>query len=90
MRGRAEAVETDALARLDAGDAQGAKPDDARAQQRRGVQVVERGGQRVDEVVARDDVFGVAAVDVVAGVARVVAQILARVRAEEAGSVGPA
>ena len=46
VRRRAEAEQSHALARLHAGHAQAAEADDAGAQQRRGLQVIERGGQR--------------------------------------------
>ena len=48
--GAAEAVEADALAALDARDAQAAEADDAGAEQRRGVDGVEAGGERIGEI----------------------------------------
>jgi hypothetical protein len=58
-----EAEETDTLARLGPCDAKAAEADDAGAEERRDVGVVELGGERVDEVGADQGVFGVASVD---------------------------
>ena len=88
--GAAEAEEADALAGLDAGDAQAAEADDAGAEQRRGVDGVEAGGQRVGEVGAGEGVLGVAAVDGVAGEDGVVAEVLHAVAAEPAVAVDAA
>jgi hypothetical protein len=61
------------LAGLDAGHAQRAKADDAGAQQRRGVQIVEPVVEGVREVRARDGFRRVAAIDIVAGKKRRIA-----------------
>ena len=87
MRGRAEPIETDALARLHARDAQRAKADDARTQKRCRVEIVEPVVERVHEVAARDHGRRVAAVDVVARERRCVAEILATLATEPAGAV---
>jgi hypothetical protein len=57
VRRGAEAEQADALARLHSRDAQAAEADDAGAQQRRGVEVVQRVRERIDEVGAGQRVF---------------------------------
>ena len=54
VRRRSEAVKREAPAALDSRKAQAAKPDDAGAQQRRGVLVGKRFGDRVNEILRRD------------------------------------
>ena len=63
----AEAEQADAFAFFDPGDAEAAVADDPGAEQGRGLQVVERVRQRVDEIRASDDEFGIASIDSVAG-----------------------
>ena len=90
MRRCAEAEKSHPLAFLHAGNAQRAKTDDAGAKQRRGVQVIEAGRQRMDEIGARDGELGVAAVDRVAGEVWRVAEIFLAAAAVGAGAVDPA
>jgi len=86
--GGAEAEEADALAWLSTGDAQAAEADDAGAEQRCDVGVVEPGRKGEGEVRAHEGVLGVAAVDGVAGEDGVVAEVFLVAAAEEAGAVG--
>jgi len=86
--GGAEAEETDAFSGLSAGDAEAAEADDAGAEKRSDVCVAEGFGERVGEVGADEDVFGVASIDGVAGEGGVVAEILFVAEAEGAGAVG--
>ena len=76
MRGCTKAEEPDAVAGLHARDAQTAKANDAGAQQRRGVQVVEFGRERINKIAARGGVLGISAVDGISGEDRRVAKIL--------------
>ena len=92
VRGGAEAVQTEAPARLDAGEPQGAVPDDARAQQRRGVQVGEALRDAVEEMRAGEGQAGIAAVHGPAGERGAVAEVLPAGEAEAAlpaGAVEP-
>ena len=73
----AEAVDAEPPALGEVGAQQRPVADDARAQQRRGLDVVERVGQRVGVVLVDHGVLGVAAVEVPAGEARVDAEVLA-------------
>src|SRR5581483_1688128 len=73
----AEAVEPDSCARTDVGAADRAIADYPGAHQRRRRLVAERVGNRVSEVLADDGILRVAAVVIVAGEARVGAEILA-------------
>ncbi len=88
--GAAEAEEADAFAGLDAGDAEAAEADDARAEERGDVDVVETGGEGIDEVGAGQGVFGIAAIDGVAGKDGVVAEVFFAAAAEGASAVGAA
>jgi hypothetical protein len=88
--GGAEAEEADALSRLSAGDAKAAKADDAGAEEGSDVGVIEGVGEWVGEVGADEDVFGIAAVDGVAGEDGVVAEVFFAAAAEGAGAVGSA
>ena len=85
-----EAEEADAIARRYFSNVQAAEADDARAEQRRKVDGGRFFGERDEEIGAGDGVFGVAAVDGVASVGGVVAEILAVFAAERAGAVGSA
>src|SRR5580704_4253625 len=76
MRRCAKTEESDAVATLHTRDAQAAKANDARAQQRRGMQVVEFRRQRINKVAARGGVLGVSTVDGVPGEDRRVAKVL--------------
>src|SRR5437588_6341638 len=71
-----------------AGDAKAAKTDDARAQPRGGVQIVERGGQRKNEIGAGDGKLGVATRDGVSGESREIAQVFIAAPAIPASAVG--
>jgi hypothetical protein len=86
--GSPEAEETDALASLGAGDAQTAEADDAGAEERGDVGVVEGVGEGEDEIGADEGVFGVASVDGVAGEGGVVAEVFFVAETEGAGAVG--
>ena len=90
MGGGTEAKEADAVARLDSGDTQAAKADDSGAQQRRGVQIVERIGQWKHEVGARGGELGISAIDRIAGKGGRIAKILPASRAIRAGAVDSA
>src|SRR6185437_9699291 len=90
MRRRAEAEQSHALAWFDAGHAQAAEADNAGAEQRRGVNIVEACGQRENEIPARECVFGVAAVDGVAGKRGRIAKIFLTSAAIRAGAVDSA
>src|ERR1700745_3383639 len=61
--------------------------DQSTAQQWRDVFVIETFGQLVSEVLRGDGIFRVSAIDVITGVARVPAQVLAPAPAELAGGV---
>src|SRR5437899_2849194 len=86
--GAAEAEESYPLAGLHTGDAQAAVADDARAQQRRDLCAIEAGGKGKCEVVADQNVFGVAAVDGVSGEGGVVAEVLHSVAAVPTIAIG--
>ena len=87
VRRRAEAEQSDALARLHFSHAQAAKADDPRAQQRRGSQIIKRVRQRKHEVGARGSVFGVAAVHGVSGERGRVAEVFFVMAAVPAGAI---
>ena len=86
----AEAEEADAFAGLDTSDPKAAKADDAGAEQRRDVNVIKPGGQRIDEIRARQGIFGVASVDGVAGEDGVVAEVFHAVTAVPAIAIDAA
>ena len=88
VRRGAEAVEAEALGV--AGHPQGAVADEPRAQQRRGLEVRVAVGDREAEALVGDRVLGEAAVEVAAGEARAVAQVLAARAAVAARAAGPA
>ncbi len=88
VRGRAEPVEAEAPALLDAGETQAAEADNAGAEQRGRVLIGEAIGNGVDEIFGCDDIFGVAAIDGVAGEFRMVAEILGARAAIAADAVG--
>ena len=88
VRGRAEAVEAEALGV--AGHAQRAVADQPGAEQRRDLLVGMVLGEREAEALVGDGQLGVAAVELVAGEAGAVAEVLAAGAAEAAGAVGPA
>ena len=88
VRGRAEPVEAEAL-RV-AGQPQRAVADQSRAEERRGLQIRITLREREAEALVGDRVLRVAAVAVVAGEARPVAEVLASARAVAAVAVRPA
>ena len=88
VRGGAEAVQPEPLGV--AREPQRAVADQPRAEQRRRLEVAEPVGDREAEALVGDDPLGVAAVDVVAGEARAVAEVLAAARAEAALAARPA
>ena len=88
--GAAEAVEADALAALDGGDAQAAEANDAGAEQRGGEDGIETVGERVGKISADGSELGVAAVDRVAGEDGMVAEVLHVVTAKPAVAVDAA
>jgi hypothetical protein len=88
VRRGSEAEEANAIARRGFGDAQAAEADDACAEEWGKMEGVGSFGERDEEVGAGDGVFGIASVDGVAGVGRVVAEVLAVLAAEWAGAVG--
>src|SRR5580704_3143616 len=90
MRGSTKAEQSNAFAELDAGNTQAAEANDSRAEQRGGVQVVERRGQREDKVSASEGVLRVSARDGIASEGGPVAQILHAPFAVRAGAIGPA
>src|SRR5215208_750128 len=83
--GGAEAVEAEAFGV--AGHPQGAIADQARAQQRRGLEIRVAFGERKAEPVVGGGILGVAAVYLVAGEAGIVAQVLPSRAAVAAGAV---
>ena len=87
VRRGAEAEEADTIAGGDFGHAQAAEADDAGAEQRGEVGGGLIFGERDEEVGASDGVFGIAAVDGVAGVGGMVAEIFAVLAAEGAGAI---
>ena len=90
MRGRAEAEQSDALAGLNTGDAQAAKTDDAGTEKRGSVQIIERCGEREDEIGAGESVLRVSARDAVSGERGSVTKILHVSLAIGAGAVSSA
>jgi hypothetical protein len=87
MRGGAEAEQSHALAGLHARHPKAAIADNARAQQRSGMQIVERGGQREYEIRTGERVFRVTSVDAVSGKGRRVAKVFQTVPAIPAASI---
>src|ERR1700737_3774669 len=85
VRGVAEAIEPDALSI--ARQPQGAIADQAGAEQRCGMQIRITLGQRKTEALVGDAILSVAAIDVIAGEARVHAQVLETTAAKAAGLV---
>jgi len=79
--GTAKAEESNALGGFNAGDPEATETDDPSAEQRRDVDVVQSGGQWIDEVGAGERIFGITAVDGISGENRVVTQIFFAVKA---------
>src|SRR5438046_10757394 len=90
MGRRAEAVDPEAAAFRQARPAQGSIADDPRAEQGRGLLVVEGVGQPVGVVLVDDRVFGVATVVVPTREARAQAEVLVTTTAEPAHTAGVA
>lgn len=90
MSGRTETKESNPFAALYFGDAQAAEANDAGAQERGCVKIIERGRQRKDEVGTSGGELGVTTVHRVAGEGRRVAKILFVIAAVPAGAVGAA
>ena len=88
VRGGAEAVQSEPLGV--ARHPQRAVADQARAEQRRGLEILVALGNGEAEPLVRDDALGVAAVQLVPGEAGPVAQVLAPGAAVAAGAVRPA
>jgi hypothetical protein len=88
--GGSEAEEANTLAGLGAGYAEAAETDDAGAEERGDVGVVEGVGEGKHEVGADEGVLRIAAVDGVAGEGGVVAEVFFVAETEGAGSVGAA
>ena len=86
--GAAEAVDAEPPTFGQVGPQQRPIADDARAEQRCGLDVVERIGQRVRVGLVHQRVGGIAAVDVPPGEQRVDAQVLAPAHAEAADAAG--
>src|SRR6187401_164362 len=88
MRGGAETV--NAQARRGAGLAQTAVANEPCTEQRRGFDIRESARDRETKPRIGHDIFGIAAVEGVAGELRLVAEVLAPRNAEFAGAAGPA
>jgi hypothetical protein len=86
--GRAKAVNADSPTL--ASEAQGAVADQPGAQQRRGRDIIEFGRDRETVALVGDGQLGIAAIDLVAGEPRAVAQILMAAAAVLADATGPA
>jgi hypothetical protein len=87
MGGGAETKQADTFSWFHAGHAKAAKTDDAGAQQRGSMQVVQRRGQGKDEIRSRDREFRVSAVHLIAGEGRCVAEVFKVVSAVPANPV---
>lgn len=88
VRRAAEAVEPDGRTRDDAGALDSPKSDDARAEQRRGVLVIDIRRQRIGKILADHRELGVAAVVVPPGKQRVGTEVLAAFAAVGADTTG--
>jgi len=74
--GGPEPEEAQRLPILEIGQTQGAIPDDARAQQGRGLDIAERLGDRIDRLLGGDHVLGVAPVRVATRSTELLAEVL--------------
>jgi len=90
MRGCAKSEQSNPVARLNAGYSQTAKANDAGAEKRRGVQVVQFRGQFKNKVAARRGILRIAAIDGVSGEDRRIAEIFESTAAVRAISIDPA
>jgi|SRR5208337_1168543 len=84
----AEAEQADTVARLDSCHTQAAKPNNAGAQQRRRVQIVELIGKREREIGANDGEFSIAAICGVTGECGCIAKIFEAEATVLAGTIG--
>src|SRR5580700_1195110 len=75
MRRRAKTIKSQPPAWLDTRKPQAAESNDPRAKQWRGLQIGESFGNRVNEILRRNDIFGVATIDAVSSERRVVTKI---------------
>src|SRR6202044_878986 len=75
MSRRAKAEKSNPVARFHAGHSQAAKADDAGAQQRRSVQVVELWRERIDKIAAGHSILRITAIDGVSGENRRITKI---------------
>jgi hypothetical protein len=62
MRRRTEAKQSHSLSVLDSGHAKAAKTNNARAQQRSGVEIIERTGKRKSKIGSHDGILRVSAI----------------------------
>ena len=90
VRRSSEAEQSDAFPRLHFRDPKAAKADDARAQQRRGPQIIQLSGQREDKVRAGGCVFRITTVHRIASERGRVAEVLFAALTIPAGAVGAA
>src|SRR5579872_1028092 len=90
MRRRSKTKESNSFSRLGSGHAQAAKSDDASAEQRRGLLVVDFVRKRKNEIGPSDSEFSIAAIDRVASKGRFVTQIFLIMFAIPAGAISPA
>src|SRR6202035_608572 len=75
MSRRAKTEQSNPVAWFHAGHSQAAKADDAGAQERRGMQVVELWGERIDKIAARHSILRITAVNRVSGENRRITEI---------------
>src|SRR5215813_9884803 len=87
VSGSAESVNSQCASSANAGGSQAAKADDARAQQRRGLQIGKVVGKRIDKIFVPDGVFRISSGNGVAGKFRMVAQVLTSAAAVRTGAV---
>lgn len=88
VRRGAEAEQAYTVARLDARYTQAAETNNAGAQQRRGVQIVELIGKRKRKVGAHDSIFGIAAIYGVTGESGCIAEVFEASATVLAGAIG--
>ena len=87
MPSSAETINAQRAAAGDTGNAQAAETDNPGTQQRRGLKIAKAFGKGVDEVFMRDGVFGIAAIDGVAGKLRRVAKVFAAAAAVQTSPI---
>src|SRR5689334_25448713 len=74
--GRAKSIKTEPLTGLHPAEPQGSVTDDASTEERRRFLIGKRGGNRIGKGCGHHGVFGIAAIDLIAGEARCQAQVL--------------